>query len=42
MPLACALQGLVKGDFATFKEDAADNAASVTPVGAYLVKKVTA
>jgi len=37
-----ALQGIYKGDFAHFKEDAAKNASAVTPVGAFMVKKITA
>ena len=36
------IQGLVKGDFATFKQDAADNAAAATPVGGYVVTKIIA
>ena len=36
------LQGIAKGDFSSFKEDAADNAKAVTPVGALMVRKMTA
>ena len=36
------LQGIAKGDFSSFKEDAAVNAKAVTPVGALMVRKMTA
>ena len=36
------MQGIAKGDFSSFKEDAADNAKAVTPVGALMVRKMTA
>jgi hypothetical protein len=37
-----ALQGVYKGDFSTFKDDAVKNAAAVTPVGGYVVRQITA
>jgi len=37
-----AIQGVFKGDFTSFKEDAAENAQAVTPVGALMVRNITA
>jgi len=37
-----AIQGVVKGDFINFTENAAKNAEAVTPVGAFLIRKISA
>lgn len=35
-------QGMIKGDMKDFSQDAVENAEAVTPVGAHLVRRVTA
>ena len=54
VPLACILsaltlvpkpvrkQGMFKGDMKDFSQDAVENAEAVTPVGAHLVRRITA
>jgi len=37
-----AIQGVFKGDFESFKADALDNAQAMTPLGALVVRKMTA
>ena len=37
-----ALQGVYKGSFSNFKDDAVKNASAVTPVGAHVVRQITA
>ena len=37
-----AIQGALKGDFQNFKQDAARNAESMTPVGGFVVRQMTA
>jgi len=37
-----AVQGVIKGDFSKFKEDAVKNAEAMTPVGGFVVRQITA